>query len=372
LVLIGIPGAGKSTQGNLLSKQLRIPYLSTGHIFREIAKEKTSLGRYVKEIMSSGLLIPDDKTIEIVNSYLSRSEYKNGYILDGFPRTLNQAKKFKNNVDKVIYMEIPDKEALWRLSARSDSRDDDTVKAIRKRIEVFHKFTEPVLDYYRKQQKFVVVDGLQPIKDVDLNILKSLGKQLVKDQIKNWERKQKVILAIVGLPGAGKTAAADYFKEKNIQVIEFGKIVNDYIEKQKLSHEEKNHKKVRESLRKEHGMAAFAKLNEPKIKSALEKNMIMVIDGLRSWEEYLYLKDAFKEVKIVLLALYADKELRYRRIARRGCRSHLYGEERDLDELIGINMAPTLGFADYFVDANSTLEDLNDKLEVVYRIIYFS
>ncbi|MDO9027595.1 MAG: nucleoside monophosphate kinase, partial [Candidatus Roizmanbacteria bacterium] len=112
IVLVGIQGSGKSTQGNLLSKQLNIPYLSTGHIFREIAKEKTQLGRYIKETVNSGLLVPDEKTIEIVNSYLSRPEYKKGYILDGFPRTLKQAKEFKNNVDKVIYLDISQKEAI--------------------------------------------------------------------------------------------------------------------------------------------------------------------------------------------------------------------------------------------------------------------
>src|SRR3989344_6887543 len=121
LVLIGIQGSGKSTQGNLLSHQLGIPYLSTGHIFRQLAKEKTKLGHYIKVVMNTGLLIPDDKTIEIVNSYISRPEYRKGYILDGFPRTINQAKKFKNNVDKVIQLEIPDKEAIWRLAYRDDS-----------------------------------------------------------------------------------------------------------------------------------------------------------------------------------------------------------------------------------------------------------
>ncbi|MBI1862609.1 nucleoside monophosphate kinase, partial [Candidatus Microgenomates bacterium] len=107
LVLTGIQGSGKSTQGNLLVKQLGLPYLSTGHIFRQIAKEKTTLGRYIKTVMNAGILIPDDKTIEIVNTYLSRPEYKRGYILDGFPRTIEQAKRFRNNVDKVIYIDIP-------------------------------------------------------------------------------------------------------------------------------------------------------------------------------------------------------------------------------------------------------------------------
>ena len=115
LILIGIQGAGKSTQGNLLKEELNIPYLSTGHIFREMSKEKTSLGRYIKEIMNAGFLIPDDKTVEIVSEYLKKPEYKKGYILDGFPRTLDQVKMFENGVDKVIYLKVSDREALWRL-----------------------------------------------------------------------------------------------------------------------------------------------------------------------------------------------------------------------------------------------------------------
>src|SRR5581483_6572525 len=86
IILIGIQGAGKSTQGNLLSKKLKIPYLSTGHIFRENAKEKTQMGRYIKELMNAGYLIPDNKTNDIVSEYLSRPEYKKGYIMDGYPR----------------------------------------------------------------------------------------------------------------------------------------------------------------------------------------------------------------------------------------------------------------------------------------------
>src|SRR5205085_11022929 len=108
IILIGIQGAGKSTQGNLLSKDLDIPYLSTGHIFRELAKEHTTLGRYVKETMNAGFLIPDNKTLEIVSEYLNRTEYQKGYILDGFPRTITQAKAFKNGIDKVIYLEVSD------------------------------------------------------------------------------------------------------------------------------------------------------------------------------------------------------------------------------------------------------------------------
>ncbi|GAB4219045.1 MAG: hypothetical protein Fur009_3210 [Candidatus Microgenomates bacterium] len=373
LVLIGIQGSGKSTQGNLLSKQLGIPYLSTGHIFRQLAKEKTKLGQYIKLVINSGLLVPDDKTIEIVNSYLKRPEYKKGYILDGFPRTLNQAKKFVNNVDKVIYLDIPEKEAIYRLVYRnSDGRDDETIPAIKKRIDAFKKFTIPVLDFYKNKKKLVEIDGTQSIEEVNQQILKNLGKQLIKNKVENWKIKNKKIIAIVGLPGAGKTDAAKYFEEKGLPVISFGKVINEYIEKNNLPHIEEIHKKIRTQLREKYGMAALAIMNEEKIKKLLKNNMILVIDGLRSWEEYLYLKKALSDVKIYLLSIYADKQLRWNRLLKRKERNKLYGEKRDLDELIGINMAPTIAYADYLVKNNFAIEDFHDKLEEVYRIIYYT
>ncbi len=177
LIIIGIQGAGKSTQGNLLKKKLKIPYLSTGHIFRELAKERTPLGRYIKETMNAGYLISDDKVLEIVSEYLSRPEYNKGYILDGFPRTANQAEEFANGIDKVIYLEVSDKEALWRLSYRSegdDAREDDTLGALRKRIELFHKFTQPVLEYYKKKRKLITINGEQSIPKICKEILTKL------------------------------------------------------------------------------------------------------------------------------------------------------------------------------------------------------
>lgn len=174
LILIGIQGSGKSTQGNLLSEKLHFPYLSTGHIFRDLAKEKTPQGRYIKETINAGFLIPDHKTLEIVEEYLKKTEYQNGYILDGFPRTLRQAEEFKDDIDKVIYLEVSDKEALWRLSGREDAREDETLKAIRRRIEIFHEHTKPVLDYYRIKGKLMEIDGEQTIEAINQEILEKL------------------------------------------------------------------------------------------------------------------------------------------------------------------------------------------------------
>lgn len=176
LILIGIQGAGKSTQGNLLSETLGIPYLSTGHIFREMAKEKTPLGRYIKETMNAGFLIPDDKTLEIVGSYLSRPEYEKGYIMDGFPRTVAQAEMFHNGITKVVYLKVSDREALWRIAGRaSEDREDETLPAIKKRIELFHKFTEPVIDYYRGKGQLVEIDGEQEIEAIHKEIMQKIS-----------------------------------------------------------------------------------------------------------------------------------------------------------------------------------------------------
>lgn len=176
LVLIGIQGAGKSTQGNFLSEEYNIPYLSSGHIFREMAKEKTQMGRWLKETINSGALVPDEKTLEIILTYLEKPEYQNGYILDGFPRTVVQAEAFNGGVDRVVFLDVSDKEALWRIAGRVSDREDETVHAIRKRIDSFHEYTRPVVDYYRKEGKLVSVDGEKDIDAVFADIKKELDK----------------------------------------------------------------------------------------------------------------------------------------------------------------------------------------------------
>src|SRR3990167_10708804 len=171
IILIGIQGAGKSTQGNILSEKLDIPYLSTGHIFRDMAKEKSPVGRYIKEVMNSGALIPDGKTLEIVSDYLKRSEYSKGYIMDGFPRTTKQAEAFENGIDKVIYLKVSDPEALWRLSYRKEKREDETLAAIRKIIDLFHEVTRPVIEHYRQKGQLIEVDGEKSIEEISKEIL---------------------------------------------------------------------------------------------------------------------------------------------------------------------------------------------------------
>lgn len=173
IVLIGIQGSGKSTQGNLLSEKLNVPYLSTGHIFRELAKGKTKTGRYIKETMSAGYLIPDEKTLQIVDHYLGRKEYSGGYILDGFPRTVVQAEAFKEKIDKVVYLRVSDEKALNRLTSQGD-RPDNKGDAIQKRIEQFHELTEPVIHYYREKGFLLEVDGEKEIEEINQEILERL------------------------------------------------------------------------------------------------------------------------------------------------------------------------------------------------------
>jgi len=178
IIVIGIQGAGKSTQGNLLSEELGVPYLSSGHIFREMTKSKSKLGRWLKETVNSGALVPDETTLEVVLQYLKRPEYAKGYILDGFPRTVPQAEAFQvgNGPEKVFYLDVSDREALWRISGRVGDREDETLQAIRKRIALFHEFTQPVIDFYKSQGKLVTIDGEQDVEHVFAEIKKNLLK----------------------------------------------------------------------------------------------------------------------------------------------------------------------------------------------------
>lgn len=174
IVLIGIQGAGKSTQGNMLSEALGVPYLSSGHIFREMAREKTKTGRWLKETLNTGSLIPDEMTIKIVSEYLEKPEYEKGFIVDGYPRTVPQAEVFSDGTEKAVFIDVSDKEALWRISGRVSDRDDETLQAIRKRIALFHELTQEVINFYQEKGNLIQVDGEQDVNTVFADIMKSI------------------------------------------------------------------------------------------------------------------------------------------------------------------------------------------------------
>jgi dephospho-CoA kinase len=199
-----------------------------------------------------------------------------------------------------------------------------------------------------------------------------LGKQIVENHVKDWEQKQKSIIAITGLSGSGKDEASQYYEKKGLPVVHFGNTINHYIDEHNMDQSEEVHNKVRLEIRQKHGKEAMAILNKDRIKKALDKNMIVVINGVYSWEEYMYLKKEFSNVKVYLLTIFADKRVRYERAAKREYRSKVSGEERDIHELTTINKGPTIAFADFLIKNNFSKEEFHDKLEEVYREVYFS
>lgn len=179
----------------------------------------------------------------------------------------------------------------------------------------------------------------------------------------------KYIIALVGLPGTGKSEAADFFRQKNIPVIRFGAITDEALRLKGLSLTEEHEKTFRENLRQELGMAAFAIKNEAKIREALKTSDILAIDGLRSWEEYVYLKEKF--ANFYLLAIYASPGIRHKRLEERKVRGFSKEEanRRDIAEVENLHIAPTIALADYLIKNETTLEDLNQQLETFLKEI---
>lgn len=173
IILFGPPGAGKGTQAKKLQDEYNIPHLSTGDIFREAIKNKTPLGVKVKSILDSGELVPDQTVVDLVADELSKEKYEDGYILDGFPRTVVQAKAFddfldKNNdsLDAFISLSVPEDELVKRILSRGEGRADDTEEKIKTRLEVYRKETEPVIEHYNKQDKVQEIDGMGSIDEI--------------------------------------------------------------------------------------------------------------------------------------------------------------------------------------------------------------
>ncbi len=207
LILLGPPGTGKGTQAERLSKKLNIPHISTGEMFRQLAAECNPLGVKAKDdYWGKGNLVPDDITIKLVEERLAKDDCKNGYILDGFPRTIPQAKALDKitSIDSVLDIESSGEVIIKRLTSRRqcvkckkiygidvpprhegicdecggklEQRDDDKEEVIRERLEVYKKQTLPLTDYYHRQGKLIKINGEQPIQKILEDILKAVGK----------------------------------------------------------------------------------------------------------------------------------------------------------------------------------------------------
>ena len=211
ILLIGPPGGGKGTQAKKLVSKFNIPQISTGDILRSHVKEMTALGKEAKHAMNNGELVPDDIILNMMKDRLTQTDCLNGYILDGFPRTIPQAKgldeilnKLDSPLDNVIVIEVDDRVIIERMSGRrvhSSSgriyhikydppnienidditgdtliiRPDDIKETVEKRLMIYHDLTSPLIKFYSKKNQLIRVDGSKDIEDVFSSILKSLN-----------------------------------------------------------------------------------------------------------------------------------------------------------------------------------------------------
>lgn len=178
---------------------------------------------------------------------------------------------------------------------------------------------------------------------------------------------KKLILAIVGMPGAGKSEAAIYLKSKGFPFVRFGEITDEGVKALGLSLIPENERMVREKLRQELGMAAYAIKSKPKIDKLLEENDVIVVDGLYSWEEYTYLKKKYPN--FILIHIYSEPQIRYKRLSQRPIRpvSHKESRQRDIAELEMLNKGGPIAIADYLIENNS--DDINELYQKVDNLL---
>ncbi|MET8504377.1 adenylate kinase [Streptomyces sp. NPDC015232] len=213
IVLVGPPGAGKGTQAAFLAKNLDIPHISTGDLFRANISQGTELGLKAKAYMDAGDLVPDEVTIGMAKDRMEQEDAKNGFLLDGFPRNVAQAealdvvlKADDMQLDAVLDLEVPEDEVVKRIAGRricrNDSshvfhvtynapkvegvcdvcggelfqRDDDSEETVRRRLEVYHTQTEPIIDYYRAQNLVVTISALGKVDEVTAKAMAALKK----------------------------------------------------------------------------------------------------------------------------------------------------------------------------------------------------
>lgn len=204
IILLGAPGSGKGTQASLIAEQYNVPHVSTGDIFRDNIKNGTPIGLKIKEIIDGGDLAPDELTVEIVKERLQRDDCKNGYLLDGFPRNINQA-EYLDKIDLpcvVLNISLPTEKLERRLTGRRSCancknsfhvdligetkvcpkcggelyvRKDDNIESVKERFIVYKSQTEPLIDYYAKQGKLINIDGDKDVNEVFEDIKKVLG-----------------------------------------------------------------------------------------------------------------------------------------------------------------------------------------------------
>lgn len=178
LIFLGPPGAGKGTQAQLLAESYSIPHISTGDILRSAVNAQSSLGQKAKGYMDRGELVPDNLILDLIKERLAQADTKEGWILDGFPRNVSQAGfldkllgELNSNIDLVLYLEVPDEVLIQRLLARG--RQDDNESTIRRRLEVYHQDTVPLIEYYQNCSILQTVNGNQEMEDVT-NSLKAV------------------------------------------------------------------------------------------------------------------------------------------------------------------------------------------------------
>ena len=212
IIMLGAPGAGKGTQAKMIADKYQVPHISTGDIFRANIKNGTELGQEAKKYMDQGLLVPDELTVKILLDRVANEDCKNGYVLDGFPRTIPQAEvldkaltELSDKIDYAINVDVPDENIIKRMSGRRAClacgatyhiehvppvqegicdrcgkelvlRDDDQPETVKNRLNVYHEQTQPLIDFYTNKGVLKTVDGTVDMKDVFSAIINILGE----------------------------------------------------------------------------------------------------------------------------------------------------------------------------------------------------